>query len=142
MTQRLRIAVVGLGRAGGARVRALEDHPAAELAGIVRSNPDTTDLRWQALLDDPTIDAAIICTPNHLHSMQARALLEAGKHVAVEFPLAPNATEARALFELAQGRQRVLHVEHIELLSPSQLVQRNRVITLGRPRGGSLAPQR
>jgi biliverdin reductase len=43
--------------------------------------------------------------------------LEAGKHVLCDYPLALSGFQARALFELAHQRRRVLHVEHIGLLT-------------------------
>lgn len=135
----LGVAIVGLGRAGRARARALEGHPRARLVAVARSEgtpPDATTL--ERIAADPAVDAAIVCTPNLLHEGQARALLDAGKHVAVEFPLAASAPAARALLEVSLARSRVLHVEHIELLSASQRAQRVRAETLGRPLGGAL----
>ncbi len=133
-----RVAVIGLGRAGRARSRALDAHPRAELVAAVRREPGSGEPGFDDVVADPGIDAAIVCTPNLLHPPQVRALLEAGKHVAVEFPLAPSVAEARELFDLARSRGRVLHVEHIELLSASQRAQRQRVVTLGPPNGGEL----
>lgn len=135
----LRVAVIGLGRAGRARLLALDGHPRAALAAVVRTAPRGDERALEAVAADPSIDAAIVCTPNLLHAAQARVLLDAGKHVAVEFPLAPSAREAGALFERARVRERVLHVEHIELLSPGQVAQRNRAAPLGRPLGGELS---
>jgi hypothetical protein len=134
----LSIAVVGSGRAGRARIRALEDHPRARLARVVSPRASGAE-SLESALSDAEIDALILCTPNLLHAREARAGLDAGKHVLVEFPLAASAGEARALFEQARERQRVLHVEHVELLSASQRVQRGRIAALGRPEGGELA---
>jgi predicted dehydrogenase len=131
----LRVVVIGPGRAGRARIRALRGHPRAELAAEVARSGEPT---LAGVAADRSIDAALICTPNLLHPPQARALLEAGKHVAVEFPLAPTAEDARALFALAERNDRVLHVAHIELLSASQQGQRERAPELGRPTGGAL----
>ncbi len=80
----------------------------------------------------------IVCSPNLLHARVVRAALEAGKHVAVEFPLAASAAEARDLLGLARRVGRVLHVEHIELLSSSQRVLREWARDLGRPRAGGV----
>lgn len=133
----LGVAVVGFGRAGAARVRALEASTRARLAAVVsRSRPGAVSLA--AALADPEVAAAIVCTPNLLHAGTTRAALAAGKHVAVEFPLAASAAEARAIFADAAARGRVLHEEHIELLSPSQLALRARVHELGPLRRGQV----
>lgn len=131
----LGIAVVGPGRAGRARLRALAEHPRARTVAEVGREGEPA---FEAVLADPAVDAVIVCTPNLLHAGMARAALDAGKHVAVEFPLAASAAEARALLDRARARGRVLHAEHIELLSPAQRVQRARAAPLGRPVGGAL----
>lgn len=130
------MAVIGPGRAGRARLAALAEHPDARAAAVVGREGAPS---LESVLGDPEIDALIIATPNHLHASMARAALESGKHAAVEYPLAQNAREARELFALARARGRVLHVEHIELLSPGQAVQRVRAARLGRPGGGEIA---
>ncbi len=133
------VAVVGLGRAGRARARALQEHPRARLVAVARrERAGAGEVSFADVVADPGVGAAIVCTPNLLHEAQTRALLEAGKHVAVEFPLATSAAAARGLLALAAERGRVLHVEHIELLSASQRAQRARAAGLGRPLGGAL----
>ena len=134
----LALAVVGLGRAGRARVSALEGHPRARLAATVSRELGAVATTFEIALDDPAIDGVILCTPNRQHAPAARAALERGKHVLVEFPLAETAREGAELFNCARRQQRVLHVEHIELLSPSQKYQRQRVRELGGLLGGGL----
>ena len=131
----IRFAVVGPGRAGRARIAALEGHARARCVAVVarEGEPD-----FASVLRDPAVDAVCVCTPNALHAPQAEAALEAGKHVVVEFPLAPGPGLARRLLERARECDRVLHVEHIELLSASQRALRERAAGLGRPRGGEL----
>ena len=131
----LALAVVGLGRAGRARVSALESHPSARLAATIRHSREPS---FESVLEDPSIDGVILCTPNRQHAPSARAALERGKHVLVEFPLAETAAEGAELFACARRHERVLHVEHIELLSPSQKHQRERVRELGGLLGGGL----
>ncbi len=48
------------------------------------------------------IDAIIISTPNHLHRPQAVAAIEAGKHVLLQKPVAPNVADAEAIAAAAQ----------------------------------------
>jgi predicted dehydrogenase/threonine dehydrogenase-like Zn-dependent dehydrogenase len=48
---------------------------------------------YQEVLQDPEIDAVLICTRHHLHASQVLEALQAGKHVLVEKPLALTASE-------------------------------------------------
>lgn len=53
---------------------------------------------YQALLDDPTIDAVYIALPNGLHYEWAMKALQARKHVLLEKPSTSNSSEACSLF--------------------------------------------
>ena len=59
----------------------------------------TTD--WRTLAADPEVELVDIGTPNHVHAEQAIAMLEAGKHVACEKPLAGTLDDARGMTEAA-----------------------------------------
>ncbi len=64
--------------------------------------------RLDDLLDDDSLDAIDVCTPNFLHAPMATAALEAGKHVLCERPLARSAEEARQMLKAARKADRVL----------------------------------
>jgi len=57
---------------------------------------------YQALLDDPEIEAVYIPLPNHLHVEWAKKALMSGKHVLVEKPIALSSEEAMGLSETAK----------------------------------------
>src|SRR3990172_9667154 len=52
---------------------------------------------YQALLDDPEIDAVYNPLPNHFHLPLTLAAAKKGKHVLCEKPIALNAAEAETL---------------------------------------------
>jgi predicted dehydrogenase len=65
-----------------------------------------TDLR--KLLEDKTIDAVSIATPNHHHTLQTIWACQAGKDVYVEKPCSHNMFEARQIVAAAQKYNRMV----------------------------------
>src|SRR5580658_777434 len=59
----------------------------------VWGNKPTTYVDYKKLLDDKSIDAVYIMTPEHLHHDMTIAALRAGKHVYIEKPLAHTIAE-------------------------------------------------
>ena len=57
---------------------------------------------YEALLDDPGIDAIYNPLSNNLHAEWSIRAAEAGKHVLCEKPLAASAAEARTMFDAAR----------------------------------------
>lgn len=75
---------------------------AAEKLGVNR-NRAVPDLR--RVLDDRSVDAVIVATPDHWHSPASILACAAGKHVYVEKPISHNLREGRLLVEAARGNQ-------------------------------------
>jgi predicted dehydrogenase len=63
---------------------------------------------YEALLEDPTIDAIYVPTPNALHKKWTIAALEAGKHVLCEKPIACTAAEAEEMIAAAEKSGKLL----------------------------------
>jgi predicted dehydrogenase len=59
---------------------------------------------YEALLDDPAIDAVYIPLPNSLHAEWVMKAAERGKHVLCEKPLAPTAAEARTVVDFCREK--------------------------------------
>jgi predicted dehydrogenase len=68
---------------------------------------------FEAVLADASIDGISLASPAVLHFAQAKAGLEAGKHVYVEKPLALDVAEAEALVGIAAKANRKLMVGHL-----------------------------
>jgi len=115
----VRWAILGVGTAGFARARAILRDPRSELVAVYRGRKaeETGAPRVGSVAEAiEAADAVAIASPNELHPAQVRATLQKGRHVVVEYPLAPTEALAASLFALARERGRILHVEHIELL--------------------------
>lgn len=77
----------------------------ARLAALATSSPDKADPfqsfcpdlkvhdSYDALLDDPSIDAVYIPLPNHLHVEWSKKAMQAGKHVLCEKPMTMRAED-------------------------------------------------
>ena len=110
------VAVVGLGYWGPNLVRNLHEHPGAEVVAVCDNRDEAlekvarrypsvrTSTAFETILADDSIEAVAIATPVSSHFPLASAVLEAGKHVFIEKPLAASAAEARELIELAERR--------------------------------------
>ena len=64
-----------------------------------------TTTRWKDIAANPEIELVDVGTPNHVHAEQSIAMLEAGKHVACEKPLAGTLEDARAMRDAARKRR-------------------------------------
>ncbi|MEQ8846412.1 Gfo/Idh/MocA family oxidoreductase [Botrimarina sp.] len=125
---RIRLAVVGAGKLGGyhanlaARsnefelVAVVDSHSAAAVALAERVGARACkDL--SGVLD--RVDAAVLATPTSTHAALGRTLLDAGKHVLVEKPIALTCLEADRLVDAAAREGVVLQVGHVERFSPA-----------------------
>lgn len=99
----------------------------ADEMGIPRALGD-----YQALLDDPEIDAIYLALPNALHAEWAIRALRSGKHVLCEKPLATSTADAQAmrsasletgrlLAEAAMYRLHPVNITALELLHSGRI---------------------
>ena len=65
------------------------------------------------------VDAVILCTPTQMHAEQARACMNAGKHVQVEIPMADSLKDAQSLVDLQKKTGLVAMVGHTRRFNPS-----------------------
>ncbi|HTS68242.1 MAG TPA: Gfo/Idh/MocA family oxidoreductase [Terriglobia bacterium] len=123
---RVRIAVVGLHGQGWSHVHEYSEMPDVEIAAVcdvdenvmsgrvdqmvnqMKLKKPATFVDLRKLLEDKSIDAISIATPNHWHSLQAIWGCQAGKDVYVEKPMCHNAWEGRQLVRAAQKYNRIV----------------------------------
>jgi biliverdin reductase len=124
---RVRVGLVGTGYAAKFRAEALlhdersqliaaVGHTAEKTAAFIREYQIEALSSWQELVEREDVDLVVICTVNRDHGAIARAALTNGKHVIIEYPLSLDVVEAEELIALAKAQNKLLHVEHLELL--------------------------
>ena len=129
--RRLRIGVLGCGpiaqfahfdavrKARNADLHAICDLApdlVERMAAIHR--PEKTYSRYEAMLDDPEIDAVIVAIADQFHVEACRAAIAAGKHVLVEKPLGTSVEECEALRSEVHASGRILQVGNNRRFDP------------------------
>ena len=113
MGEPIKIAIVGLGF-GAEFIPIYQKHPDAELIAVCQRNEESLNevadqygipkryTSYEALLDDPEIDAVHINTPIPVHGQQSIQALKAGKHVACTVPMATTVEECEEIVRLCE----------------------------------------
>lgn len=119
----VKIALIGVGRWGAHVARELAAAGALvayarEGEGPAQQTANVPRLSIEEIGRHPDIHAVWIATPIETHADIARSMLEAGKHVMCEKPLALHASEASALAALAQKKNLTLATGYVFLHHP------------------------
>ena len=136
----MKIVLAGAGAFGLKHLDGLKNIDGAEVVSIVgrRLEPTqkvaddygiphaTTDLA--EALEQPGVDAVILCTPTQMHADQAIQCMKAGKHVQVEIPLADNWEDAQAVMKVQQETGLVCMVGHTRRFNPSHQYVHNKIV--------------
>jgi predicted dehydrogenase len=123
MTDKLRVAVVGIGYLGRFHALIYSRMPDVELVGVVDIDeerarsvalevgcpvwPDVTSLAG-------AVDAVSVVVPTTAHLAVAEPLLGRGVHMLMEKPIAATGSEGERLVGLADGAGAILQIGHLE----------------------------
>ena len=138
----MRSAIIGTGFMGivhanavrsarGTVVAVLGSSPEQSRVGAEHLGAERAAFTLDELVAADDIDVVHVCTPNAVHVEQARAALLHGKHVICEKPLATSVSDAMALVDLADERDRRTGVPFAYRFNGSVRAARDRV-RLGR----------
>lgn len=136
--ERLKCAVVGTGIFGEIHCDVLAGYERAELVTICDMNEArakkvaadcktayTTDFKQVAANKD--IDAVLIATPDFAHRDVAMAMIEAGKNVMVEKPLATSVAEAEEIVGAARKQGITLMTDFHNRFNPPFVITKERI---------------
>ncbi|MEA2443538.1 MAG: hypothetical protein QOJ12_830 [Thermoleophilales bacterium] len=116
----VRWGVLSTARINEAALRGVDGSPAVDVVAVASRSAEAAEAfarqygiprahgSYEALLDDPEVEAVYIPLPNGLHVQWTLAALEAGKHVLCEKPLSPRVAEVERCFEVAERQGLVL----------------------------------
>ena len=126
MESKLRLGILGTGIiVRGSHLPVLQSHPNAEVVAVGNMHPESlaslaadfniakTYTDFSDMAADPDIDVVINALPNYLHAPVSIQMLEAGKHVLCEKPMAMSVEEAQQMIVASDNSNRKLMIGHM-----------------------------
>ena len=120
---RITIAGIGMGIMGFGDVNAALTQPGIELVSVADCYQGhltvakqtygeqlKTTMNYQEILDDPSVDAVIIATPDHWHQKMAIEAMNKGKAVYCEKPMVQFVTEGAEVIKTHQDTKKAFQV--------------------------------
>lgn len=126
----IRIGVIGVGHLGAIHAKLLKKIVDADLTGIFDLDQDkadhvATELKIHSYpspdLLFENVDAISVAASTTAHFDVAASAIEKGKHIFIEKPITETSAQARMLNELAQKKNVLIQVGHIERFNPAIL---------------------
>ena len=127
----MKIALAGAGAFGEKHLDGLRNIDGVEVVSLVGRRLEATQAvaskygidhactDLAEALEQPGVDAVILCTPTQMHAAQAIQCMEAGKHVQVEIPLADSLADAEAVHAKQLETGLICMVGHTRRFNPS-----------------------
>jgi 2-hydroxy-4-carboxymuconate semialdehyde hemiacetal dehydrogenase len=135
----MKIVMVGQGAFGQKHLDGLKNIEGVEVVSLAGGSADSTEAvakrygigHWTSdlgeALEQPGVDAAIIASPTHLHASQAVEVLQAGKHVEVEIPIADSLADAESILQAQRQTGLVAMAGHTRRFNPSHQWIHNKI---------------
>ena len=136
----MKICVAGEGAIARRHLDGLARIDGVEVVSLAGGNPDDTAALaadrgiafWSLDLAEavarPGVDAVVLTTPTQLHASQAIAVMEAGKHVLIEIPMADTLADAEAVVAAQECTGVTAMVCHTRRFNPSHQWIHDRIV--------------
>jgi len=125
-SDKINVAAIGINGMGWSDLTAILKNPYAQCVALCDVDKNVLDKRaaeldkkgqkvktygdYRKLLEDKSIDAVIIGTPDHWHCLQMTDAVSAGKDVYVEKPIGNSIAEIKAMLYAQENTKRVVQV--------------------------------
>ncbi len=122
MTLKINLGIIGTGRMGKKRAKALNKLDYVSIKWICSRNKKTgikfakehdikeVIINWENGFQDKKIDGVIITAPNHLHDTLAINALKNNLHVLLEYPMALTVKKSKNIINTAKNSSGILHI--------------------------------
>jgi len=121
--EKIRLGFIGVGNRGGQLIEFTQKHADAEIVALCDVYEPFLN-KWadklggglqkyrdfRALLEQDSIDAVVVASPDHWHALHTIMACDAGKDVYVEKPLSITIHEGRKIAEAAKKTRRIVQV--------------------------------
>lgn len=133
---KIRVGIIGCGAITQRRhAPEYAENPNVEITGFLDHNPERAAKMVQQyggrvyttideMLQDKTIDAISVCSPNNTHAENTIRALRSGKHVLCEKPMAQTLDETRAMLQAEKQSGKILMLGHNQRLIRAHLKAR------------------
>jgi predicted dehydrogenase len=124
------IAVVGAGAWGKNHIRVFSEIPnvrlkyvcdqdSTKLGALKKTYPQTKMVEdLKPILEDPGVRGVVVASSAFSHYSLSKDLMQAGKDVLVEKPMALSVKDAEEMIEISEKRKRILMVGHLLIYHP------------------------
>lgn len=145
---KIKVGIIGVGFIGVSHIEGVRRIGFLELVAVADTNEELAKSKAKeygidrcyasidGLIADPEIQVIHNCTPNHLHLEVNRKIIEAGKHVFSEKPLARTVEESTQMLDiLHRHREVVAGVNYCYRMNPLIQDAKNRIVKgeIGKP---------
>ena len=136
----MKVVMVGQGAFGRKHLDGIRNIDGVEVVSLAGGNPESTQAvaekygipHWTSDLDEalaqPGVEAAIIASPTQMHAKQGVQVLEAGKHVEIEIPIADSLADAQAILDAQKKSGKVAMAGHTRRFNPSHQWVHNKIV--------------
>ncbi len=116
MDRKIKVGVIGTGFVGIAHIESLRRLPQIDVTSIAENGRKLAEKKgmdlgiekvyenYDDIISDNDIDCIHVCTPNFLHYPIVKKIIDAGKNVLCEKPLALNIEEGEELVNLSKEK--------------------------------------